>query len=577
MGIHRHSVLLAAAVVSLSLMVACDNKQPSADITKEGSQPATVVAPVPPASSAPTTLPGSVPLEHARAAKAMAIAPNSVRMPRSSYVAGFASLPSSITLGPMVALSAGTERFPDAPPNGWQAVLDQPVSTLSADVDTASYAYVRRAIREGHRPPAEAVRIEQMINYFPYAYPRPEDRATPFRPTVTVLPSPWTKGARLVHIGLKGWDIQRSERPRANVTLLLDVSGSMEPVDRLPLIRQAARQLAEGLRPEDRLSIVTYASGVKVVLEPTSGQDKASIIAAIDSLYADGGTNGGAGLQTAYAQAEKHFDPNAVNRIVLATDGDFNLGETSIRKLEEMVAAKRWTGIYLTVLGVGTDNLNDALMQRLAHTGNGQAFYLDSLLEARKVWVDQLSSTMTPIADDVKIQIEFNPSKVAEYRLIGYETRMLKRSDFSDDKVDAGEVGAGHSVTAIYEILPVGASGQHVDPLRYQAVPATSRQADSDEIAFLRLRYKEPSGETSRLMELAVDENRAVSDMASAPADVRFAVAVAGFGQLLRGEKEVADWSYGQAAALAEGAGAPDPNGWRSELVQLIRAAGSLQ
>jgi Ca-activated chloride channel family protein len=468
---------------------------------------------------------------------------------------------------------AGRESFPERAVNRWQSAQEQPVSTFAANVDTGSYAFVRRMLREGRLPPAEAVRVEEMINYFPYAHPRPEDRAEPFRPTITVLPSPWTKGAKLVHIGVKTWDVARQTRPRANLTFLIDVSGSMQPADRLPLIKQALHLLEEGLRPDDTVSIVTYANGVSIPLPPTPGTKKADIMAAIDALTADGGTNGGEGLRTAYAQAEKNFDAEAVNRIILATDGDFNVGDTDPKRLQEMIAAKRKKGIALSVVGVGTGNLNDALMQRLAHAGSGQAAYLDSLLEARKFWIEELSASLVPVADDAKFQVEFNPGKAAEYRLIGYETRQLQRADFNDDAIPAGQIGAGHSLTVLYEVLPVGVPGRHVDPLRYQKpAPATS----SDELAFLRLRYKPPGQADSRLIERPIEATDTLSGLDAANDDVRFAVAVAGFGQLLARDTALAKWSWDDAATLADGARGADPYGWRVELVQLIRTAKGL-
>jgi len=467
----------------------------------------------------------------------------------------------------------GSERFAERTANRWQSAQEQPVSTFAANVDTGSYAFLRRMLREGRVPPADAVRIEEMVNYFPYSYPRPEDRTAPFRPSVTVLPSPWTPGAQLVHVGLKAWDVARQTRPRANLTFLIDVSGSMAPADRLPLVKQALHQLGDGLRADDTVGIVTYANGVTVALAPTPGSEVAKILAAVDALQADGGTNGGDGLRTAYAEAEKNLDPAAINRIVLATDGDFNLGDTDPKHLQEMIAAKRKSGIALTILGVGTGNINDALMQRLAHAGNGRAAYLDSLLEARKIWVEELSSTMVPVADDAKFQVEFNPAKVAEYRLIGYETRQLQRADFNDDSVAAGQIGAGNSVTALYEVLPVGAPGRHIDPLRYRQPAGVT---PSEELAFLRLRYKLPGQPASRLIERSIGAADVVPSLAAAGDDVRFSVAVAGFGQLLLRDSAVAKWSWDDAATLAEGARGPDSYGWRAELVQLIRAAKSV-
>ncbi|HSK29967.1 MAG TPA: von Willebrand factor type A domain-containing protein, partial [Candidatus Limnocylindria bacterium] len=315
----------------------------------------------------------------------------------------------------------GVDRFPEKQPNGVVSVAEQPVSTFSADVDTASYAFVRRVLGAGRLPAPEAVRVEEMVNYFPYAYPVPESRQQPFRVTATVMPSAWNAENQLLHIAIRGYDIAHAERPRANVVLLIDTSGSMQPNDRLPLLQQGFRLLAQQLRDDDRVAIVAYAGQAQIALEPTTGKKKHKIIEAIDNLRAAGSTAGGDGLRRAYALAERHFDKQAVNRVILATDGDFNVGITDPKELERFIAAKRKTGIYLSILGVGMGNLNDALMQRLAQTGNGNAAYIDSLLEARKAMSEELSSTMFPIADNVKIQVEFNPALVAEYRLIGYE------------------------------------------------------------------------------------------------------------------------------------------------------------
>ena len=474
--------------------------------------------------------------------------------------------------GPAVAPSA--DRFADTVPGGWKAVTDEPVSTFSADVDTASYAFARRLLREGRLPPVAAVRVEEMVNYFPYDYPAPASADQPFAATVTVAPSPWTDGARLVHVGVRGYDVTRDRRPPARLTFLVDTSGSMASQDRLPLVKQALMRLGDGLRADDRVAIVTYAGDARVALDPTPGDDIARIEAAIQSLGAAGGTHGAAGIRTAYALAQGMFARDAVNRVILATDGDFNLGLTNPRELERMIADKRRTGVYLTVLGVGSGNLNDALMQRLAQAGNGQAAYLDSLLEARKVWVEELGSTMFPIADDVKLQVEFNPATVAAYRLVGYETRALARHDFNDDRVDAGDIGGGHTVTVIYEVLPVGVPGAKLDPLRYarEAPPA----AKADELAFLRIRYKLPGGAESRLIERPIRVAEALPRLDAAPTEIRFAVAVAGFAQLLRGES-VGRLGFAEVAAAADDARGRDPFGWRAEFVQLARMAATMR
>lgn len=463
--------------------------------------------------------------------------------------------------------------MPDARPSTWLSTGEHPVSTFAAEVDTASYAVMRRLLSQTGKVPAQAVRVEEMINYFPYDHAGPAKREDGFATHATVVPSPWKKGAKLLHLGIKAWAPPTGARPPANLTFLVDVSGSMMGADRLPLVQGSLRQLVEALRPDDKVALVTYASGTAIRLEPTAASEKAKILAAIDGLVAGGGTAGAAGLEAAYSQAQTMFDAKAANRVILATDGDFNLGVSSPKALEELIAAKRSTGIYLTVLGVGLGNLNDTIMQRLAQAGNGQAAYLDSLMEARKVLVSQLESSVVPVADDVKIQVEFNPAKVAEYRLVGYETRSLRRADFNDDKVDAGEIGAGHSVTAIYEFLPVGVAGKAMDDLRYapkkKAKPAKGQGAE--EYAFVKLRHKVPGQSESRLSTVAV---RAAQDLPSldvARDDVRFAVAIAGFGQILRGQLDKDLWS--QTIALANSAKGADPHGWRGGAVELMELA----
>jgi Ca-activated chloride channel family protein len=471
----------------------------------------------------------------------------------------------------------GTERFPEQQPGGELSVADHPVSTFSVDVDTASYGFVRRNLSTGSLPPRAAVRVEEMVNYFPYDYLAPTDRARPFRVTTTLMPNPWNAGTQVLHVAIRGYDIARDARPRANVVLLIDTSGSMAPADRLPLLRQGLRLFAAQLRDDDRVAIVTYAGNAQIALEPTAGREKDRIVQVIDGLHASGSTAGGEGLQRAYALAQRGFDREAVNRVILATDGDFNVGITDPRELERFVAEKRKTGIYLSILGVGTGNLNDALMQRLAQAGNGNAAYIDSLLEARKVLREELASTLFPIADDVKVQVEFNPSQVEAYRLVGYETRMLRREDFRNDKVDAGDVGAGHSVTAIYELVPAGSAARKVDPLRYQREPATPPLAmRAEELAFVKLRYKLPGASASRLIEQPVRAGDALGSLAAAPAEQRFAIAVAAFGQRLRGESALEGFSYATIAELANAARGNDPEGYRAEFIRLVRMADTL-
>ncbi|MEL6235425.1 MAG: VWA domain-containing protein, partial [Pseudomonadota bacterium] len=476
--------------------------------------------------------------------------------------------PDAATQDAPVIAPPDRDRFETRPDNPVKTVAEEPVSTFSIDVDTASYAWMRRSLNQGQMPDPEAVRIEELVNYFTYAYPAPETRDTPFETSVSVMPSPWNADRKLLHIGIQGYALSDADRPDANLVFLIDVSGSMQAADKLPLLVNAFRLLLTELRPTDEVAIVTYAGGAGVALEPTPAAEADAILAVLERLQAGGGTRGEAGLREAYALAEAMMEEGEITRVLLATDGDFNLGLSSDDALTALIEEKRETGVFLSVLGFGEGNYNDALMQRLAQNGNGIAAYIDSLMEARKVLVEGVTGALFPIAKDVKIQIEFNPATIAEYRLIGYETRALNREDFNDDSVDAGEIGAGHSVTAIYEITPVDSPARATDPLRYaqtDAQPAaqpeaqpdngpeneTAAQADpapdpSTEYAFLKLRYKLPDAEESVLVTRPVTP----ADEA-ATQEARFAAAVAGFGQLLKGGRYLGDWSYAEALALA--------------------------
>jgi Ca-activated chloride channel family protein len=468
--------------------------------------------------------------------------------------------------------------------NPVKQVSAEPISTFSIDVDTASYSFVRRALNAGRLPPKDAVRVEEMINYFPYAYPRPETAEQPFQPTVTVMPSPWNASNKLVHVAIKGYDIKSAERPRANLVFLMDVSGSMQGPDRLDLVKNAFRMLVDELKPDDTVAIVTYASGSGVLLEPTKISDKSKIVTAIDKLGAGGSTAGAEGIQDAYRLAESNFDKAAVNRVILATDGDFNVGVTNHDELKGLIERKRDKGIFLSIVGVGQGNYNDSLMQTLAQNGNGTAAYVDTLNEARKVLVDESSSTLFTIAKDVKIQIEWNSARIAEYRLIGYETRALKREDFNNDKVDAGDIGSGHTVTAIYEVTPAGAPAL-VDDLRYgngqktaaaeRIEPAVTTDAKSGEIGFLKLRYKLPKEDASKLTTLAITDT-GTQDRMESP-EVRFSVAVAAFGQLLKGAPYLKSYTFDDVISLAQSAKGDDPFGYRAEFINLVRLAKSAQ
>ncbi len=475
---------------------------------------------------------------------------------------------------PPVAGKEFRDKFDAKDINPVKITAQEPVSTFSIDVDTASYALARRNLNAGRLPPKDSVRVEEFINYFPYNYPQPEGAEAPFKATITVAPSPWNAQNRLVHVAVQGYALQSTQRPRANLVFLVDVSGSMSPEDRLPLVKNALRMLVDELKPEDTVALVTYASGSGVALEPTRISDKGRIVAAIDALGAGGSTAGAEGIQDAYRLAETSFDKTAVNRVILATDGDFNVGLTDQSELKGLIERKRDKGIFLSILGVGQGNYNDALMQTLAQNGNGTAAYVDNLNEARKALVEEASSTLFPIAKDVKIQVEWNPSRVSEYRLVGYETRALRREDFNNDKVDAGDVGSGHRVTAIYEITPVGEK-KLVDDLRYGKKAVEAATSGDAELGFFKLRYKLPTEIESKLISAPIGDAQAVEKLSAAPEDVRFSISVAAFGQLLKGAPYLGGYDYDDVIALAKGAKGDDPFGYRAEFISLARLAKS--
>lgn len=463
---------------------------------------------------------------------------------------------------------AETARYDGKEVAGVVATADQPVSTFSVDVDTGSYANTRRFLNEGRLPQAAAVRTEEMINYFRYDYPRPANRAEPFSVTTDVARTPWNPDTRLLRIGLRGYDTAASQRPPANLVFLVDVSGSMQGPDRLDLVKSSLSMLADNLNPRDRVSIVVYAGNAGIVLEPTANKDY--VKAALECLQAGGSTAGGQGIALAYKTARAAYIPNGINRILIATDGDFNVGITDNKALEDMVKREREGGITLTTLGFGTSNFNEAMMEKIADVGNGNYAYIDTLMEARKVLDEELSSTLFTIAKDVKIQVEFNPAQVSEYRLIGYENRALREEDFNNDAVDAGDIGAGHQVTALYEIVPAGGRGW-LPERRYEQNRRAGPASRGGELAFVKLRYKLPGQETSRLIARPVS----AAAIASAPAprgDMAFATAVAAYGQKLRGDNYLARFGWGDVRRLAG-----DPSGYsRAEFVKLIEMAGAL-
>jgi Ca-activated chloride channel family protein len=461
---------------------------------------------------------------------------------------------------------------------------ETPLSTFSIDVDTASYANVRRFLASGRLPPPDAVRIEELVNYFRYEYPQPEGD-NPFSVSIEAAECPWNTGRRLVRIGLQGRDIDRRERPAGNLVFLIDVSGSMGDANKLPLVKQALAMLVNELTENDSVAIVTYAGDAGLKLPPTSGDQKPKILAAIESISSGGSTHGSAGINLAYEQAAERFITGGVNRVILATDGDLNVGVTSDEALVDLIKQKAAGGTFLTVLGFGTGNLQDAKMEKLADNGNGIYAYIDGAREARKVLVEQLTGSTITIAKDVKIQVEFNPAQVASYRLLGYENRIMAAEDFRNDRKDAGEIGAGHSVTALYEITLVGDGGvgpTGAEPLKYQPSPTkpapAARPVDAEasrELLTVKLRWKRPDGDTSVLEEVPLVDRGGGFEQASV--DLRFAAAVAGFGMILRGSDQKGDATLPMVAKIAASALGPDRGGYRAEFLDLVRKAEALR
>lgn len=508
---------------------------------------------------------------------------DSSNMAKSSQVEyrAMASPPPPPAPAPMIApgvwnppyQDVGRDRFTNFAENGFKIVREAPVSTFSIDVDTASYSWVRASLNQKLLPQPAAVRTEEMVNYFHYDYAPPKSTAQPFSTNVAVFPSPWAAGRKLVRIGIKGYAVQRAARPRANLVFLIDTSGSMNAANKLPLVQQSLRMLLDQLDERDTVAIVTYAGNAGTALVPTPVSQKQKILAVIDELGARGSTAGAEGIRQAYALAEANYDPKGVNRVILATDGDFNVGITDQGELKGYIERERGKGVFLSVLGFGTGNYNDALMQTLAQNGNGTAAYIDTVSEARKTLVEEAGSTLFTIAKDVKIQVEFNPAAVAEYRLIGYETRALNRDDFDNDKVDAGDVGSGQTVTALYEVVPVGGPST-MGGSRY-AKPVATGGARSNELGFVKIRYKLPKSDTSRLITTPINASVQFASFNSAPRDARFAAAVAGFAELLRGGRHTGSLSYDDVLRIASASRGPDEFGYRSEFIQLVQAAES--
>jgi len=474
------------------------------------------------------------------------------------------------------------EKYAEFDQNSVMLVSADPVSTFSIDVDTGSYTNVRRMITQGSLPPVDAVRIEEMVNYFSYQYDVPLSQNQPFNFQTELATSPWSDQHVLLKIGLKGFQPEAKLRPSANLVFLLDVSGSMNSPDKLPLLKKSLLLLSKQLSAKDKVSIVVYAGASGIVLEPTEGNQSLEIETALDKLSAGGSTNGKAGIQLAYQLAEKAYIEGGINRILLATDGDFNVGTRNVEALKDLIEKKREAGISLTTLGFGTGNYNDHLMEQLADTGNGHYAYIDTLKEARKVLVEELNSTLLTIAKDVKIQIEFNPEHVSEYRLVGYENRVLNREDFNNDKVDAGEIGAGHSVTAIYE-LALTRHGENrnganrIDALRYENLRVKDDKTTfSKELAFIKFRYKAPDQTVSQLIKTAIQRPAKINVFDKASQDFRFASTVAHFGEVLKHSKYIGSVEYDTIIRHALSSKGDDPFGYRSEFVQLVRLAANL-
>lgn len=470
-----------------------------------------------------------------------------------------------------------TEDYDHITENSFLKVSDNPLSTFSIDVDAASYSNVRRYLNQGELPPTGAVRIEEMINYFQYDYPQPSNDQ-PFSINTEISDAPWNNKHKLVLVGLQGKKIPTQSLPPSNLVFLVDVSGSMDEANKLPLVRSSMKMLVDQLREEDHVSIVVYAGAAGLVLKPTSGQNKTRIKEAIDNLEAGGSTAGGAGIKLAYKVAKEHFIEAGNNRVILCTDGDFNVGESSNDAMERLIEKERKSGIFLTVLGYGMGNYKDNKMQILADKGNGNHAYIDGIMEAKKVLVNEFGGTLFTIAKDVKLQVEFNPAKVQAYRLIGYENRMLAKEDFNDDEKDAGELGSGHTVTALYEVIPVGVKSaflKNVDPLKYQSneTPLT-RSSQTDEIMTVKFRYKAPAASASKLIEHPLKDNQLPIHKTSD--NYRFAAAVAEFGLLLRNSSYKSDANYDQVIRLATRAKGTDREGYRAEFIRLVESAGLL-
>lgn len=489
----------------------------------------------------------------------------------AKYEAEYAPLPSIAAHDMYQQPQYNTEEYDAISENIFHDALRNPLSTFSIDVDAASYSNMRRFINNGQRPPKDAVRIEEMINYFDYDYAQPNNEH-PFNIITEISTAPWNAQHKLVHIGLQGKKIPTQSLPPSNLVFLIDVSGSMDEPNKLPLLKSSFKMLVNELREQDHVAIVVYAGAAGLVLEPTSGAEKKKILEAIDNLEAGGSTAGGAGIRLAYAVAKEHYKASGNNRVILATDGDFNVGVSSNAEMERLVEEKRKDGVFMTVLGYGMGNYKDSKMETIADKGNGNYAYIDNITEARKVLVNEFGGTLFTIAKDVKLQIEFNPSKVKAYRLIGYENRMLKSEDFNDDKKDAGELGSGHTVTALYEIIPVGVESEFlkIDELKYQNIKIDPAASKSKELMTVKFRYKKPDEDVSKLIVHPLVDNQI--PLSKTSADFRWSASVAAFGMLLRESEYIKNFSYDQVVQMAQGAKGEDKEGYRIEFINMVKS-----
>lgn len=589
---NTHRLPLSLAIAAALTLAACARQAPIAESSDQPEREADALVlskPASPEAQGPTSMDSltiaPTPSANAAASQAAKLERRAQDVGQMRSAEAVATLPANIApamapppppSGPADRLGLGqvtdTEQYAEIEVNAVVAAAEQPVSTFSVDVDTGAYSNARRFLTQGSLPPTDAVRIEEFINYFDYDYPRPDSLAQPFSVHTEVAAAPWNADRWLLQVGLQGFEVPFAELPASNLVFLLDVSGSMMEPNKLPLVKTALRMAVEQMRPQDRIAIVVYAGAAGLVLPSTPASDKASILAALDALEAGGSTNGGEGIQLAYEVARAHYVKGGVNRVILATDGDFNVGIVDQQDLEDLVERQHESGIALTTLGFGQGNYHDEVAERLADLGNGNHAYIDSEREAHKVLVRELGANLLTIAKDVKIQIEFNPAVVAEYRLIGYENRLLAREDFNNDAVDAGEIGAGHTVTALYELTPVGSDAVRLPPLRYSQENNT--QAQGKEIAFLKLRYKQADAERSQLIEQAVARPARIGQGSS---QLRFAAAVAAFGEALRGGKYLDGWRYADITALARSAEGNDPYGLQAEFVELVERAAQLK